>query len=364
MGPTVAYIAHKNLQHNIRLIRQAVGQRKIMAVVKANAYGHGDIEVARTAVKSGCEYLGVAFVEEGVKLRLAGIEVPILVFGAHDAKSLSDAIAHDLDITVTSDEQVDYLAKIDPAKQIKVHLKLDTGMNRIGINYENFTPALEKLLRCTHIHLQGVYSHFATADETDNSFARLQLSRFTKAAEQIRAKCPHQIMFHMANSAAIMTMPEAYLDMVRPGIMLYGQLPSPEFDLPWDLNEVLTFKSALGLVKSIKKNEPVSYGRRYYTQSDTHIGIIPVGYADGFNRRNTNIAQVEIDHVRYPVVGTVCMDMTMIDLGKDTNCKAGDPVTLYGGGIPVNEVAARLGTIAYEVTCNLSARVPRIHLYE
>ena len=258
MGPTVAYIAHKNLQHNIRLIRQAIGQTKIMAVVKANAYGHGDIEVARTAVKSGCEYLGVAFVEEGVKLRLGGIEAPILVFGAHDAKSLSDAIAHDLDITVTSDEQVDYLAKIDPAKQIKVHLKLDTGMNRIGMNHEIFTPALEKLLRCTHIHLQGVYSHFATADETDNSFARLQLSRFTKAAEQIRAKCPYQIMFHMANSAAIMTMPEAYLDMVRPGIMLYGQLPSPEFDLPWDLNEVLTFKSALGLVKSIKKNEPVS----------------------------------------------------------------------------------------------------------
>ena len=364
MGPTVAYIAHKNLTHNISLIRNAVGQRRIMAVVKADGYGHGAHEVAKTALAYGCEYLGVAFAEEGIALRKSGIDAPILVFGAHNIQNLTDAIQHNLEVTVTSDQQIDYLCGSNAQHPVTVHVKIDTGMNRVGINYQNFAPAIDKLLQCAHIDLKGVYSHFATSDDPDKTYARLQLSRFEVVAKEIRQKCSDPVLFHMANSAAIMTLPESWFDMVRPGIMLYGQSPSPEFDLTWDLHEAMTLKSALGLVKKAGKNEPVSYSRRYYTTGDTHIGVIPVGYADGFSRGNTNNARVLINGQSYPVVGTVCMDMIMVDLGADTRCKAGDEVTIYGPGIPVNEVAARLGTIAYEVTCNVSARVPRIHLFE
>lgn len=364
MGPTVAYISHTHLKHNINLIRKAVGKRRIMAVVKADGYGHGAYEVAGTALESGCEYLGVAFAEEGIALRQAGIEAPILVFGAHNIQDLAAAIQHDLEVTVTSDQQVDYLCSRDAQVPVKVHLKIDTGMNRVGINFQNFAPALDKLLQCTHIQIKGVYSHFATSDDPDQSYALLQLGRFKKVAEHIQQVCSNPVLFHMANSAAIMTLPDSWLDMVRPGIMLYGQAPSPDFNLTWDLREVLTLKSALGLVKKTGKNEPVSYSRRYYTSYDTHIGVIPVGYADGFSRRNTNNARVLINGRSYPVVGTVCMDMIMVDLGADTDCKAGDEAIIYGPGITVNEVAKRLGTIAYEVTCNVSARVPRIHLFE
>ena len=364
MGPTLAYIAHKNLKYNISLIRNAVGKRRIMAVVKADGYGHGAYEVAKTVLNCGCEYLGVAFTEEGIALRKSGIDAPILVFGAHNFQNLADAIEHNLEVTVTSEQQINFLCGSNAQHPVAVHLKIDTGMNRVGINYQNFAPAIDKLLQCAHIDLKGIYSHFATSDDPDKSYARLQLSRFEAVAKNIRQMYPKPVLFHMANSAAIMTMPESWLDMVRPGIMLYGQSPSPEFNLTWELREAMALKSALGLVKKTGKNEPVSYSRRYYTTDDTHIGVIPVGYADGFNRRNTNNARVLINGRSYPVVGTVCMDMIMVDLGADTKCKAGDEVTIYGPGIPVNEVAARLGTIAYEVTCNVSARVPRIHLFE
>jgi alanine racemase len=364
MGPTKAYIYHNNLKHNIRLIRKAVGTRKIMAVVKANAYGHGDIEITRSAIESGCEYLGVAFCEEAIRLRESGISTPILVFGAHHAESLTAIISYDIEITITSKEQITYLENFLKNENVKiaVHLKIDTGMNRIGFAHETIADVLYTLKNCSKLELKGVYSHFSTSDEQDKEFARVQIKRFNEVCDFIDTHNDKKILFHMANSGAIMNLPEAYYDMVRPGIMLYGYPPSPEFSLEWELREVMSLRSKIGLIKKLKENEPVSYGRRYYTKENTFIGVIPVGYADGFNRANTNNGSVWIQGKCYPLVGTVCMDMVMVNLGSELHCSIGDDVIIYGEEISITDVASRLNTIPYEVTCNVSPRVPRIHI--
>ena len=369
MGPTVAYISHTNLRHNIRLIRKAIGKRKIMAVVKANAYGHGDLEIAKSAIEEGCEYLGVAFIEEGIRIRNAGIETPILVFGAHHPDYLKLAIKKNLEITITSENQLECIQNQYQNENIKilVHVKIDTGMNRVGFNFEAFPEIFKKIYRNGLFEVKSIYSHFSTSDDEDQSYAKTQIKRFNDIRQCIQSKTDHEIIFHMANSGAIMKLPDSYFDMVRPGIMLYGQPPSPQFDLTWNLREVMSLKSKLVLVKKIKKNEPVSYGRRYFTKENTFIGVIPIGYADGFNRHNTNNAQVLIRGTRYHLVGTVCMDMVMVNLGASMRCEVNDDVVLYGKDgkdeISISEVAARLKTIPYEVTCNVSARVPRVHLY-
>jgi alanine racemase len=338
-----------------------------MAVVKANAYGHGDIEISKTAIDSGCEYLGVAFVEEGIKLRQAGISHPMLVFGAHHSEFLKSAIDYDLEITVTSDEQIDFLRKLNSTnKKILVHLKVNTGMNRVGYLPEEFEQSFKKMLNNRVFKIKGVYSHLSSADETNQFYTDLQISRFSEIKAFVEEKCSDEILFHLANSAAIMKSPDSYFDMVRPGIMLYGQPPSPDFELDWDLKEVLSLRSKLGLIKYLKKNEPVSYSRRFYTKDATHIGIVPAGYADGLNRGLTNNANVIIRGEKYPLVGTVCMDMVMVDLGKNLKCNVGDDVIFFGKdkyeNISIREVSERLKTIPYEITCNISSRVPRNHL--
>lgn len=334
-----------------------------MAVVKANAYGHGESEVARTAAEFGCEYLGVAFVDEGLRLRRGGITTPILVFGAHLPEYLLPAIENNLEVTITSNEQIDALSSFleGTHSSLKIHLKIDTGMNRVGFSVEQAESVLLKILNNPCFKLQGIYSHFATSDDEDQTYFRLQLQRFQEISTLIGSKIQHDVLFHMANSGAIMKMPQSYFDMVRPGIMLYGYPPSPKFKSPWELKEAMSLHSRLGLVKLVKKNEPISYGRRFYTKKDTFIGVIPAGYADGISRMNTNLAQVSIDKKIYPLVGTVCMDMVMVDLGSETTHKAGDEVIIYGDQISVTQVAQRLQTIPYEITCNVSARVPRIH---
>jgi alanine racemase len=364
MGPTEAHISHSNLRHNISLIRSAVGERKILAVVKANAYGHGDIEITKTAVESGCEYLGVAFVEEGIKLRQAGFDTPILVFGAHSPDMLKKAIKFNLEITLTNLLQIDFLNTLPAHSKVMVHIKFDTGMNRVGFPHSDFKKVIDQIQRIPCIILKGIYSHFSTSDESDFSFAKIQIERFKKIRDYAHTVCTGEVIFHMANSGAIMQHPDSYFDLVRPGIMLYGQPPSSDFDLSWDLREVMTLQSRLGLVKLTEKNEPVSYGRRYYTNQRTHIGVVPAGYADGISRNLTNNGNVIINNKSYPIVGTVCMDMIMIDLGTETDCKTGDIVTIYGDKIPIRDVAQRIGTIPYEVTCNVSQRVPRVHNYK
>lgn len=369
MGPSVAYIHHKNFIHNIELIRQAIGDKKIMAVVKANAYGHGSVELAKTAEKIGCEYLGVAFVEEGIELRAAGINSPILIFGAHQVEFLKRAIEYNLEITLTAKSQVKELEEIlkSSNKTAAVHLKVDSGMHRVGLQIQEFEDVLNMVKNSPLFELKGVYSHFATSDDNDDTYAKLQLQRFTEICKLTENLVQTDVLFHMANSGAIMKFPEAYFDIVRPGVMLYGGRPNPDFPLEWDLKQVMELRSKIGLIQNLKSGEPVSYGRRYYTKNDTQIAVIPIGYADGYSRRLTKKGKVIIRNKIFPVVGTVCMDMIMVDLNNHSNIDIGDDVILFGEKgdlcISMDDVARETGTIAYEVTCNISKRIPRIHIY-
>ncbi len=339
-----------------------------MAVVKADAYGHGSIEVAKTLRDEGVDYFGVAFHEEGIELRKAGIEIPILVFGAQLSQNFHYFLDYNLDLTITSKEQINTLEKLckNQNKIVNVHLKLDTGMNRVGFYPDPFKAAYEQAAKSKWINLKGVYSHLSSADEADTAYTDLQLNRFNKMRDYLQKKHAASILFHLANSAAIMKFPETYFDMVRPGVMLYGNPPSHLFKTDWDLQEVMRFRSAVALIKEVAENEPVSYNRRFYTSSKTKIAVVPVGYADGYNRKLTNKGEVIINKNRYPVIGTVCMDQILVHLGDASNISVGDEVVLFGKQgsehISIISISRQLKTIPYEVTCWPTQRVPKIHL--
>ncbi|MHB2154990.1 alanine racemase [Calditrichota bacterium GD2] len=370
MGPTRAYIDHRNLIHNLTLIQKAVAPATVMGVVKAEAYGHGSIEAARTLLANGVNYLGVAFPEEGIQLRKAGIDVPILVFGAHLPHFFPQFLDYKLDITLTDAEQLEPLRALSRKYGLRprVQIKIDTGMGRVGFLFDRQQDLIFKIIEEPAWQVVGVYSHLSSADEEDTTFTLQQIKEFSRIKSVIQQKYPElNALFHLANSAAIMRFKESYFDMVRPGVMLYGNPPSPAFNLQWPLKEVMAFKSKLTLIKKLDAHQPVSYNRRYYTPRPTYIGLVPAGYADGYNRKFTNRGQVLIRGKRYPVVGTVCMDQFLVDLGPRLNgVKVGDEVVLFGkqetAHIKIIEIAEKLETIPYEVTCWVSGRVPRIHL--
>lgn len=341
---------------------------KIMAVVKAQAYGHGLREVALEAIRDGVDYLGVARVDEGIELREAGIEIPILVFEIASPDALSVALKNRLELTVSSLEGARELGEI-AAKQrsrARIHIKVDTGMGRLGFPFEDAVTAMVEIARHPTIEIAGVYSHFATAEGPDLEFARLQLERFTtvlKKAEQLRIPVG---LRHMANSGAIIALPESHFDLVRPGIMLYGYLPRAELSLPQPLVPVMSLRSKVRFVKSVGPETSISYGRRYSTAGETRIATIPVGYGDGFPRALTNKANVLIRGKRYPCVGTICMDQLMVNIGQEGDVALGDDVTLIGRDgdeqITCWDIARVLDTIPYEITCLITPRVKRIYL--
>ena len=368
MGPTKVYISHKNLLHNFNLIQEAVAPAGVMGVVKANAYGHGIVEAAHSLVKAGAAYLGVAFPEEGLQLRQAGIRTPILVFGAQNGDLFEMCLENNLEITLTDGYQLERLRKLyeKTGKKAKVHIKVDTGMNRFGFPYETFDETILNIFDLPYIDVKGVYTHFSSADEENPSYTLFQLERFLHVKEIIRKHNKSKLLFHAANSAAIMKFPQAYLDLVRPGVMLYGNPPGPDFKLSWPLKEVMRFVSQVTLIKELKPDEAVSYNCRFYTRKNTRIAVIPVGYADGYSRQLTNRAQVLIRGRRFPVVGTVCMDAIMVNLEDSRDIRVGDEVVLFGAQgdehITIVEMSRLQDTIPYEVTCRVSARVPREHL--
>ncbi len=367
MGPTKAIIRHQNLLHNLQLIQTAVAPAKVMGVVKADAYGHGSVEIAKTLIANGVDYLGVAFFEEGIELRKAGIDVPILVFGAHLPEFFPQFLDYDLDITLTDAAQLEPLRALckQRKKRARVQIKVDTGMGRVGFFADKDFELIRRIVDEPAWLTVGIYSHLSSADEEDSTYTLGQIQRFTAFKERLQKVAACKPFFHLANSAAIMRYPQAYFDYVRPGVMLYGNPPGPDFKLTWDLREVMEFKSRITLIKKLPPRHPVSYNRRYHTPQATHIGIVPAGYADGYNRRFTNTGQVLIRGRRYPVVGTVCMDQFMVDLGAQTDVQTGDEVILFGKQgnehISIVEISRKLETIPYEVTCWVSRRVPRIH---
>ncbi|MEW6458704.1 MAG: alanine racemase [Bacillota bacterium] len=360
------------LAHNLGEVRRLVGpDTEVAAVVKANAYGHGLVEVAGTLLAHGADRLCVARVDEGVALREAGIDAPVLVMGFVPPPLYDTALDHDLTLTVCDPEAAAELsaAAARHGRPAPVHLKLDTGMGRLGLVtadrdlYRNILA----IASLPHLEIEGLYTHFANADRRDKSHAQRQLVDFVEVTCTLGHDGIDIELLHAANSAALIDMPESRLNLVRPGIMLYGLYPSPEVKTRQvDLRPVMTLKAQVGFLKRVPAGWTVSYGSTYTTPAPTTLATVPCGYADGYNRRLSNRGAVLIHGRRAPVVGRVTMDQIVVDVGHIPGVAVGDEVVLFGrqgeAELHVDEVAALLDTINYEVVCAVSARVPRVYV--
>ncbi len=364
--PTAAVIDLGALEHNFKeVIRRAEG-RKILAVVKADAYGHGAVRVSGRLLKLGAEMLGVALVEEGRELREAGIDAPILVMGALFREQVPAVIELKLTpvlYTMTVAQALSRAAEKQQAK-VSVHVKIDTGMGRIGIAPEETPDFIAALRRLPGIDVQGLMSHFADADLRDKKFASKQLDRFEALVRELDARGIGIPVRHAANSAAILDYQRALFTMVRPGLMLYGYNPL-ETGGNVDLEPVLSLVTRIAFLKSVSAGVPISYGRTFVTRRESRIATLPIGYADGYSRGLSNSGEAIVRGVRVPVVGRVCMDMCMIDVTDVPGVSEEDAVVLIGSQgkerITADAIAVKTGTIAYEVLCGISSRVPRIY---
>ncbi|WP_297568226.1 alanine racemase [uncultured Anaerovibrio sp.] len=353
------------LEDNINNIKSCIkNNAKWCAVVKADGYGHGAIAVARKAVEQGATYLAVAVLSEAIILREAGFTTPILILGATPNEQAGELVDYDITQAVFTIEQAKAISAqaTKRNKQAKVHLKIDTGMHRIGVQPESAGDFAKGISVMPGIELEGVFSHFAMADAEDKTYANKQLAAFKQAISNIEAVGVTIPIKHIANSAAILEMPEAHFDMVRAGIILYGLWPSPEVKQNIKLKPLMKVCAKVAYLKNLAKGEPVSYGCTWRSTRDSIIGTLPVGYADGYTRMLSGRAQVEYKGQRAPIVGRICMDQCMVDLTDIDGIRQGDAVTLYGSeNLTVDEVAAWLGTINYELPCMLNRRVPRVY---
>lgn len=335
----------------------------MIAVVKANAYGHGDIQVSKAALEAGASYLAVAFMDEAIALRNKGIEAPILVLGASRATDVRIAASHHITLTVFQKEWIqEAKAHLTENDSLSVHLKLDTGMGRIGIRSKEELKWMEQTLReDKRFCFEGIFTHFSTADEVDVTYFQKQLDIFQDMLS-ILSERPRYV--HCSNSATALRFPHAYFNAVRLGIVLYGLTPSREIEpeIPFPLKEAFTLRSRLVHVKKLQKKEKVSYGATYETSDEEWIGTIPIGYADGWIRKLQG-QEVIINGERVPIVGRICMDQCMVRLSSYV--PTGTMVTLIGYGsnevISVNEIAQKLDTINYEIPCMIASRVPRLY---
>ena len=339
-----------------------------MAVVKSNAYGHGVKAISLEAVRNGADYLAVARLSEGIELRKEGIGHPTLVCELVPSMHVERAILEDLDLTVSELESPKHINGVAERmkRKAKAHVKVDTGMGRLGLDYRTAAECIESIARLRSLDLVGVYSHFANAEDTDQTFAREQLERFNRVLEDVRKRRVEIPIRHMANSGAILTLPESHFDMVRPGIMLYGYTPRPDMSAKDQLRPVMSVLSKVAFLKTVDANTSVSYGRRYFTPSTTTIATIPIGYGDGYSRSLTGKSEVLIRGQRYPSVGTICMDHLMVNIGNNNSISVDDDVVLIGRDgselITAWDIAQKLGTIPYEVTCLITPRVPRVYV--
>ncbi len=367
MRATQAEVELSALRHNLKQVMKRVGANvRVLGVVKANAYGHGLVAASKAMIEAGASYLGVAFIEEALELRQQ-TQLPILVLSPPFDDSLESYVRFDFDATITSIETAHALDAVATSgrKKARVQIKVDTGMGRIGFLPEVAIEAIRAVSALKNLEIVGVYSHFATSDETNKEFARKQLSMFRDIVSSVKDLGITTALFHIANSGAILDMPDSYFDMVRPGIMTYGYYPSLETSESLEIEPALSLKSSVALVKTLKAGMSVSYGRRYFAKRDSRIAVVPIGYGDGFTRLLTGKASVLIKGKRYPVVGTITMDYVMVDLGSDYEVQQGDEVVLLGRSgveaITAWDLASKLGTIPYEVLCMINGRVPRIY---
>jgi alanine racemase len=368
--------------HNIKALRRVTRPgARLMAVVKANGYGHGAVEVARTALQNGAESLGVARLHEAVELREAGLEAPILIFGYSPPDSAETLINYDLTQTVYSPSTAEELSDQAARKgKIKIHIKVDSGMGRLGLLLDKLADGISDdrstantigdiaaINRLANLEMEGIFTHFATADSADKSYANKQLDRFTDFLNRLNRAGLSPPVRHAANSAAVIDMPDSHLDMVRPGIATYGLYPSDEVNhRRVHLKPAMTLKSSIIHLKKVPAGFNISYGITFQTRNPTTIATVPVGYADGLNRLLSSRGHMLVHGHRIPIVGRICMDLTMLDVGSLSGVAIEDEVVVFGPqgrkAVTADELASTLNTINYEIVTSITARVPRVYL--
>ncbi len=370
MRPTYLEVNLFQLKQNLENIRAHVSPAKVLVVLKANAYGHGVDDVA-PFIAPFADYIGVAIVEEGIHLRKMGIQTPILVMGGTLPEQLPDFIEYDITLAATSINLLTAAEQLALAsgKRLKIHLKIDTGMERIGVREYEADALIKKSLSCSHLEIEGIFTHFANSEtiESDGTLTEskavrssLQLERFQEVLSIYeKLSEPYPQLRHTANSGATLIMPESYYDMVRPGVLFYGVYPASDIERTIEVKPALVWKSKVVYNKVTLPGRGVSYGSLWQAEAPTRIVTVPCGYADGYFRRMTNQARVIINGKSYPQVGRICMDQFMVNVGDD-DVNIGDEVTLLGNGITAEELASWTGTNEYEVLTNISARVPRV----
>ncbi|MCH6567539.1 MAG: alanine racemase [Nitrospinae bacterium] len=368
--PTVAEIDLGAFCHNLDLVHRSIPPGvKVAAMVKADGYGHGALPLIRASLQAGlAEIFGVAHVDEAVELREAGLEAPIIVLGGFFEDRVEEVVAYGLELALYSMKHAEALAS-EARRQARIvacHLKLDTGMGRLGLPPERALEEAKRLSDLKGVKLAGIMTHFATADHADKAYTSEQLARFERAVHSVRDAGLEVPCVHAANSAAILSLPESHYDMVRPGIMLYGAPPSAEVGADADLRPVMTLKTQVGHLFDLAVGESVSYGRRYVADKASRIATLPIGYADGWSRLLSNRGSALVGDRRVPIVGTVCMDLTMVDVTEVPGVSVGDEVVLIGRQgdalITADEVAAASETISYEVFTRIGKRVPRLYV--
>jgi len=366
MRKTRAVVDLARIRHNLHALRSCVGNTvRQMAVVKADAYGHGAVPVARAALEAGAEWLAVATVAEGRELRGAGIAAPTLVLGPVTDKEAEAAVGHDLAVTVCTATGAQHLAQAGQARgtRARAHAKVDTGMGRLGVTAEQAVDFIVGLAETPGLWLEGVFSHFASADEADLTFARRQLQCFTEVLSALAQRGIHVPLRHMANTAATLLLPDSHLDLVRLGIGLYGLYPSAEVPRTVALQPALRWETRICHLKTVPAGTPLSYGATFRTASPSRIATLPVGYADGYPRLLSNRGRVLVNGQVAPVVGRVCMDMLLVDVTAIPGVDEDTPVTLLGQDgdqeIRAEALAALCDTINYEILCAIGKRVPR-----
>ncbi len=363
--PVYLEVKLHQLRRNIEAIRAHVGSAMVMPMIKANAYGHG-VDGVAPFIEPYVDYLGVAILEEGIHLRELGIKKPILVAGGTLPEQVPYFAEYDLTLTGSSVELLEVAEEVSrkTGKRIKTHLKIDTGMERVGVREYEAEALIQKAAACSHLIMEGIYTHFANSEVVDRKHSNIQLERFQEVLDLYKKlSIPVPPIKHTCNSGGILMLPEAHFDMVRPGILFYGVYPGTEVDRIADVEPAVTWHAKVSYSKRTQPGRAVSYGSLWQAEAETRIVTVPCGYADGYFRRMTNHAQVLIHQKKYPQVGRICMDQFMVNVGDD-DVKVGDDVILLGEGITAEDLAEWMGTNEYEVLTNISARVPRVYVNE
>ncbi|MCY6957540.1 alanine racemase [Clostridium brassicae] len=371
LRPLWAEVNLDNLAFNMQEIRKISKSKEIIGVVKADAYGHGAVDIAPVLLENGATRLAVAVLSEGVELRREGIDCPIIILGFTSPSLIGDLLKYDIEQTVFSYEYAEELSKVASKKHKigKIHIAVDTGMGRIGfLPNKNSVEEIYKISNLPNVCIEGIFSHFSTADERDKEYTYGQLKKFNEFYKLLQDKGIDIKMRHIANSASIIDLPEAHFEAVRPGIILYGYYPSEEVNKEKiKLKPVMELKANIAHIKSVTSGQYISYGRRFKSDRESVIATLPVGYADGYTRALFNKGKVILHNEFAAVIGSICMDQCMIDITDiSSEVKVGDEVTLMGRSdrikFDADDVAKALGTINYEVICAISKRVPRVYV--